>query len=47
MRNTIIYLIGGPGVRKQTIAKEIQKKQTGENSSNSIIFTLTQNKLLR
>lgn len=47
MRNTIIYLIGGPGVGKQTIAKEIQKKQSftlvDNHSYTNAIFSISKN----
>lgn len=47
MRNTIIYLIGGPGVGKQTIAKEIQKKQSftlvDNHSYTNAIFSVSKN----
>ena len=47
MKNTIIYLIGGPGVGKQTIAKEIQKKQSftlvDNHSYTNAIFSISKN----
>ena len=47
MKNTIIYLIGDPGVGKQTIAKEIQKKQSftlvDNHSYTNAIFSISKN----
>jgi len=47
MKNTIIYLIGGPGIGKQTIAKEIQDKQylklVDNHSYTNAIFSISKN----
>ena len=47
MRNTIIYLIGGPGVGKQTIAKEIPQRQSftlvDNHSYTNAIFSVSKN----
>lgn len=47
MKNTIIYLIGGPGIGKQTIAKEIKEKQNftivDNHSYTNAIFSISKN----
>ena len=47
MKNTIIYLIGGPGIGKQTIAREIRKKQritvVDNHSYTNAIFSISKN----
>ena len=49
MKNTIIYLIGGGGIGKQTIAREIRKKQritvVDNHSYTNAIFSISKNHL--